>query len=72
MEKKLTIEISTLCEGLPTEFSEIISYIRGLHFNSEPDYTFIENKLRGIAEREGFDLEIKDYDWIQVVKKKIA
>ena len=46
--------------------------MRGLHFNSDPDYGYIEGKLRAIAGREGYDLEVKDYDWIQVVKKKIA
>ena len=50
----------------------MISYVRSLHFNSEPDYNFIENKLRAIATRESYDLDIKDFDWIQVVKKKIA
>lgn len=50
----------------------MIAYIRSLHFNSEPDYNFIESKLRAIAARESYDLDIKDFDWIQVVKKKIA
>jgi hypothetical protein len=72
MEKKLTIEIATLCEGLPREFEEMLAYVRSLHFNSDPDYAFIEGRLRSIAAREGFDLETKDYDWIQVVRKKIA
>jgi hypothetical protein len=38
MEKKLTISISYLTESLPKEFEEILSSIRSLHFNSEPDY----------------------------------
>lgn len=41
MEKKLTIEISTLCEGLPKEFEEMLAYVRSLHFNSEPDYNYL-------------------------------
>lgn len=72
MQKKLTIELSALCEGLPIQFEDMIAYVRSLHFNSEPDYNFIEGKLRAIAARESYDLEVKDFDWIQVVKKKIA
>ena len=56
MEKKLTIEITVLCEGLPHEFEEMLAYVRSLHFNSDPDYSFLEVKLRAMAGREGFDL----------------
>jgi hypothetical protein len=51
MEKKLTISISALAEGLPKEFEDILSYIRGLYFNSEPDYKYLIEKLEAIAER---------------------
>jgi hypothetical protein len=50
----------------------MLAYVRSLHFNSEPDYGLLEQKLRAMAMREGYDLESRDYDWIQVVKKKIA
>lgn len=72
MEKKLTLELGHLCEGLPIEFQEMLAYIRTLHFSSEPDYDFLEEKLKQIAINEGFDLAHRDFDWIQVVKKKIA
>jgi hypothetical protein len=72
MEKKLTIELSQLCHDLPPQFQEMLAYVRSLHFNSDPDYAFLENKLRQMAEVEGFDLDQRDFDWIQVVKKKIA
>jgi hypothetical protein len=50
----------------------MLAYVRSLHFNTEPDYSVLEEKLRAMAARERFDLEDKDYDWIQVVRKKIA
>ncbi len=50
----------------------MLAYVRGLHFNSEPTYDLLDGKLKEIAANEGFSLENKDYDWIQVAKKKIA
>ena len=41
MEKKLTIELSQLCQDLPPQFQEMLAYVRSLHFNSEPDYAFL-------------------------------
>ena len=72
MEKKLTIDLGVLCQGLPHEFQEMLAYIRSLHFNSNPEYDLLEAKMRAVAAREGMDLETRDFDWIQVVKKKIA
>lgn len=72
MEKKLTIALNQLCEGLPCELQEMLAYIRTLHFNSAPNYQLLEEKLKAIAIREAYDLSVRDFDWIQVVKKKIA
>lgn len=66
MEKKLTYSIGFLTEGLPREFSEILAYVRTIYFSDEPDYEFIKNKLLHMAHREGYDLAMKDYDWIKI------
>lgn len=50
----------------------MLAYVRTLHFNSDPNYEYLEDKLKQIAVNEGFDLVHRDFDWIQVVKKKIA
>lgn len=68
----MTIALDQLCDGLPKELQEMLAYVRGLHFNSDPNYDYLEGRLKLIAEHEGFNLEVRDFDWIQVVKKKIA
>ena len=50
----------------------MLAHVRTLHFDSSPNYELLEQKLKEIAEKEGQDLNIRDFDWIQVVKKKIA
>ena len=34
MERKLTIELSQLCSGLPIEFQHMLAHVRTLHFDS--------------------------------------
>lgn len=51
MEKKLTIALYQLCEGLPNEFQEMLAYVRTLHFNSAPNYDLLQEKLKAIATR---------------------
>jgi hypothetical protein len=70
MEKKLTISISYLTESLPKEFEEILSCIRSLHFNSEPNYEFLFTKLQAIADDNMFDMDDKDFDWIKIVEER--
>eukprot|EP01107_Rhizomastix_libera_P016302 TRINITY_DN668_c3_g1_i1.p1 TRINITY_DN668_c3_g1~~TRINITY_DN668_c3_g1_i1.p1 ORF type:complete len:698 (+),score=157.38 TRINITY_DN668_c3_g1_i1:24-2117(+) len=53
----------TLCAGLPKEFQQMFTYIRGLEFEEIPDYSLLRTLLREIFTREGF----KDdgvYDWV--------
>lgn len=35
----------TLCEGLPTFFSWLLEYTRGLKFEDDPGYDLIEERL---------------------------
>jgi len=39
-----------------------------LHFNTEPDYKFLFDKLISIADNNMFDVEDKDFDWIRIVE----
>ena len=50
----------------------MLAYVRTLHFNSAPNYDYLEGRLKAIAEREALDLNARDFDWIKVVKRKIA
>jgi serine/threonine protein kinase len=44
LEKKLSVSIENLTNGLPPQFAQLVAYTRGLHFIEEPDY----EKIRGL------------------------
>ena len=47
MMKKKGVSIGELCEGLPREFNQFMSYVKALGFASKPDYDY----LNGLLER---------------------
>lgn len=59
---KLSVSISQLCSGLPTEFATYMGYVRGLNFDDTPDYTYIRRLFRDLFVREGFVWDF-EYDW---------
>jgi len=67
MEKKIASPIDVLCKGFPDEFASFINYTRDLKFDDRPDYSYLKRLLKGIADKEKFELDFM-FDW--VVKKK--
>jgi casein kinase 1 len=37
-QKKQTITVKELCDGLPDEFEQYLTYVRGLQFEEDPNY----------------------------------
>ncbi|KAH8800859.1 kinase-like domain-containing protein, partial [Xylogone sp. PMI_703] len=62
MEEKATTSIEALCHGLPNEFATYFNYTRSLHFEDEPDYSYLRQIFNDLFDRQGFR---KDYvfDW---------
>ena len=67
-QKKIDISMDELCEGLPEEFKKYIEYSRKLKFEQEPDYTYLSELLKKVAEKNGIDIDKAKYDW--VIKKE--
>lgn len=67
-EKKLATPLTILCGGLPREIEEMLLYVRSLHFEHEPDYQLLTDKLKAIADREHMKID-GNYDW--VIKPKL-
>lgn len=67
MEKKIASPIDVLCKGFPEEFASFINYTRDLKFDDRPDYGYLRRLLKGIADKDSFQLD-NIFDW--VVKKK--
>jgi serine/threonine protein kinase len=62
LQKKTTITIEELCEGVPIEFAEYLRAIGRLAFEDEPHYAEMRNMFRELFVVEGFVFDYK-YDW---------
>jgi serine/threonine protein kinase len=45
LQKKLSITVEELCEGLPAPFCKFISHVRSLGFDEKPDYQYLHSIL---------------------------
>ena len=62
LEKKKTISVEDLCEGLPREFAAYFKYIRSLGFDDKPKYSYLRKIFRDLFAREKFDHD-NVFDW---------
>ncbi|EJP62034.1 casein kinase 1 epsilon [Beauveria bassiana ARSEF 2860] len=53
-QKKLTMPVTELCEGLPREFATYISYTRSLGFKDRPDYAYLRRLFGKAFSARGF------------------
>ena len=70
MQKKMEITTKELCEGLPEEFKEFIEYAKKLEFTQKPDYQYLKNLLKNVAEKNGIDIDKVKYDWVIKMEEK--
>lgn len=61
-ERKMTLSVNELCEGLPDEFAKYIDYTRVLGFNTRPNYRYLRQLFRRRFASEGFKHD-NIYDW---------
>ncbi|KAG5450226.1 Casein kinase I isoform delta-A [Clonorchis sinensis] len=61
-EKKMQTPVEVLCEGYPVEMAIYLNFCRGLHFDNQPDYSYLRNLFRCLFHREGFSYDCV-FDW---------
>ena len=69
-EKKISITLDELCQGLPDEFKAFIHYARELKFEDRPDYNYLRNLLRKISKNNQLVFNYRKLDF-QIQKEKI-
>lgn len=52
-----------LCAQLPVQFSQYMTYVRGLTFEESPDYDMLEELLDQVAQEHNFSLTDNVFDW---------
>ena len=68
-ETKIAISLEELCHGCPNEFLKYMKHCRGLQFEEKPDYQYLIDILKTVADREGLHLDYRSYDWVEKVQK---
>ena len=60
---KKSIDISSLCSGLPQEFYDYIKYVKSLKFEEDPDYNYLRGLFLNIMNKMNYinDLE---FTWL--------
>lgn len=61
-ERKQTVPIAELCEGLPEEFSIYLNYVRKLGFEETPDYDFLKELFVKVLRSAGETDDVM-FDW---------
>ena len=64
--KKNSITIDNLCQGLPDEFKKFILYVKNLDFRERPDYLYLKNLLLYLLNKNGFEFDY-NYDWGMII-----
>lgn len=64
-QKKQTTSVNELCFGLPIQFAQYISYVRGLKFDEAPDYEY----LLSLMDKALISIDSSEdnhYDWMDL------
>lgn len=64
-EKKQAISIDDLCRGYPPQFSEYLTYTRGMTFEQDPDYDYLRSLFTKVLEDE-HAVDDNAFDWIRI------
>lgn len=62
MKKSMTPQV--LFEGLPQTFADYMTYVKSLSYCQMPDYAYLQQSLRHLAEQEGIEYD-NVYDWTE-------
>ncbi len=46
-----------------------MQHCRNLQFEEKPNYNLLTDILKGLARKEGLDLDYKSYDWVKKIEQ---
>ena len=64
-EVKKNTSPEELCQGLPPQFQEYVTYTRNLKYESNPDYNYLRNLFLTMLKNHNYSFDYY-YDWDQV------
>lgn len=69
-EKKKSMPLEVLCNGLPHEFVQYMRAVRSLGFEEEPKYDLYRKMFRDLFIKMGYVYDY-EYDWVLMSKREI-
>ncbi len=60
---KITCTLEHLCNGLPHQFFEYMTYVRRLGFEENPDYAYCINLFQGFMKNLDYE-DDGQFDWV--------
>ncbi|KAK2941908.1 putative Casein kinase I [Blattamonas nauphoetae] len=60
---KRTTTLDQLCEGVPEEFRAYLEYVRGLQYDTTPDYAYLHGLIQTCFNRLGLTND-RQFDWL--------
>ncbi|CAD8133365.1 unnamed protein product [Paramecium octaurelia] len=70
-EKKMKMTPTEICIDLPIEFSKALEYIKSLQYQSDPDYDYLIQLFRKLAQSRRIEYD-DVYDWTQSQNQFLA
>lgn len=67
--KKQSISVEKLCEGLPCEFAMYLKYCRTLRFDEDPSYVHLRRLFSILFKEEGLTMD-HAFDWVELKNQK--
>lgn len=61
-DKKITLPVEVLCQGVPQEFVIYIRYCRGLAFDERPDYSYLRALFKDLFKTQSYSWDC-NFDW---------
>lgn len=71
LHTKVTMSVEEICQGLPTQFKELLSYARCLEYETKPNYRLIKKKISALFGSLEYQHDM-DFDWNSSLKNAEA
>lgn len=72
MDKKMAVNISSLCKDVPLELKRFLEYSRSLRFEDKPNYPYLRGLFREGLESGNYGKLSRTFDWVEKKRQEQA
>lgn len=63
-ETKIKTKLEDLCQDCPPEFLTYMKYCRNLDFEQKPNYQYLIDLMKGLAQKSAININDRRFDWV--------